>query len=59
MVGMGMGTASTLVGAWQILAHFFIRRQPHSFGLDVCLILTAGTDFTVWDDAERTGGSLA
>lgn len=29
-----------------------------SFGLDVHLILTGDTDFTVWEEAERVGRSL-
>lgn len=54
---MGMA-ASTPTGALQALTHFFNRLQPRSFGLDVRLFLTGDTDFTAWDDAERTGGSL-
>ena len=57
-VGDGMGSASLLVGSWQIQTHFFIHLQLHLFGLDVRLILTGDTDVTVKDDARRTGNSL-
>lgn len=40
---MGLGTASILLGARQILILFFLRLQLYSFALDVRLSLTGNT----------------